>query len=137
VSKPEAVMATPLPADAIKTPTQALYEALEQSLTALEKAGKGFRQHDEEDDWRECPVCGAMIDHHGHSARCTLVAAENAARQAIVAWKRQGESTAPGALVKHAYAMTEPHLSGWRLIIGFEKLDDAQAAHAAIAGARL
>lgn len=36
-------------------------------------------------------------------------------------------------LVKHAYACSEPHLSGYRLVIGFETLEQAQAAHRYVA----
>jgi len=36
------------------------------------------------------------------------------------------------ALSKRCYLMSEPHLSGFRLIIGFERLTDVQAAHTAV-----
>lgn len=32
-----------------------------------------------------------------------------------------------------AYVMSEPHLSGWRVILGFAHRDDADAAHAYVA----
>jgi hypothetical protein len=32
-------------------------------------------------------------------------------------------------LARHAYTFSEPHLSGYRLVIGFETLEQAQAAH--------
>jgi hypothetical protein len=37
------------------------------------------------------------------------------------------------ALARRCYAMSQPHLSGFRVVIGFERLEDAAAAHAAIA----
>lgn len=36
------------------------------------------------------------------------------------------------ALPKTAYVMSEPHLSGWRVILGYETLADAQAAQSAV-----
>lgn len=35
----------------------------------------------------------------------------------------------------HAYAMSERHLSGYRLIVGFDTLEQVQAAHQAVADA--
>lgn len=32
-------------------------------------------------------------------------------------------------LAARAYTMSERHLSGWRIIVGFDSLDKAQAAH--------
>lgn len=37
------------------------------------------------------------------------------------------------AIPKPAYVISEPHLSGWRVIIGYQALSDAQDAQAAIA----
>lgn len=37
------------------------------------------------------------------------------------------------ALTKAGYLMSEPHLSGHRVILGFDTLDDAQAVHVGIA----
>lgn len=39
------------------------------------------------------------------------------------------------ALGNHAYCMSEKHLSGYRLVIGFDTLKQAQDAHQAIADA--
>jgi hypothetical protein len=39
------------------------------------------------------------------------------------------------ALEPRAYVLSEPHLSGYRVVLGFEKLIDAQNAHDAIARA--
>lgn len=36
------------------------------------------------------------------------------------------------ALPKPAYVMSEPHLSGWRVVLGYETLADAQAAQSAV-----
>ena len=47
----------------------------------------------------------------------------------------QDEAASDGlrkALIKRAYAMSESHLSGYRLTIGFENLEDMQAAHMAL-----
>lgn len=41
------------------------------------------------------------------------------------------------ALAKAGYLMSEPHLSGHRVVLGFDTLDDAQAAHVGIADAIL
>jgi hypothetical protein len=40
------------------------------------------------------------------------------------------------ALSRRCYTMSGPHLSGWRLIIGFNTLEEAQAAHTAVAEAK-
>ena len=49
---------------------------------------------------------------------------------------RVGELEAvEAALVKIAYVMSEPHLSGHRVVIGFDDGDDAYAAHKAVAEA--
>jgi len=39
----------------------------------------------------------------------------------------------PGPFAKRCYAMSEPHLSGYRLIVGFERLADVQEAHIFVA----
>jgi hypothetical protein len=44
--------------------------------------------------------------------------------------------TEPNPLAKAGYTMSEPHLSGWRVSMGFATLNDAQAAHEHIARAR-
>ena len=36
------------------------------------------------------------------------------------------------ALPKPAYVKSEPHLSGWRVVLGYETLADAQAAQSAV-----
>lgn len=36
------------------------------------------------------------------------------------------------ALPKPAYVMSEPHLSGWRVVLGYETLAEAQAAQSAV-----
>lgn len=36
------------------------------------------------------------------------------------------------AIPKPAYVMSEPHLSGWRVVLGYETLADAQAAQSAV-----
>jgi hypothetical protein len=40
---------------------------------------------------------------------------------------------AASPLSVYGYAMSEPHLSGYRLILGFETLEQVQAAHSAVA----
>jgi len=40
---------------------------------------------------------------------------------------------AQNPLLKRCYTMSEPHLSGYRVVIGFERLEDAQDAHEYIA----
>ena len=41
--------------------------------------------------------------------------------------------SAQNPLLKRCYTMSEPHLSGYRVVIGFERLEDAQDAHEYIA----
>lgn len=41
--------------------------------------------------------------------------------------------SAPNPLLKRCYTMSEPHLSGYRVVIGFERMEDAQDAHEYIA----
>lgn len=36
------------------------------------------------------------------------------------------------ALSKRCYVMSEPHLSGWWLVIGFESMEDVNEAHRAV-----
>ena len=36
-------------------------------------------------------------------------------------------------LARHAYSCSEPHLSGYRLVIGFETLEQVQEAHQYVA----
>jgi hypothetical protein len=35
----------------------------------------------------------------------------------------------PNPLEAHCYVLSEPHLDGYRLVIGFETLEEVQAAH--------
>lgn len=51
-------------------------------------------------------------------------------------WGGEGEGLSV-ALTKAGYLMSEPHLSGHRVILGFDTLDDAQAVHVGIADAIL
>lgn len=44
-----------------------------------------------------------------------------------------GNETPIGPLAKRCYVMSESHLSGYRVVIGFSKLDDASEAHEWIA----
>lgn len=41
----------------------------------------------------------------------------------------------PNPLAKRCYTMSEPHMSGYRLVIGFDRLEDVDAAHAYVAKA--
>ncbi len=51
--------------------------------------------------------------------------------------QKQRTETAKAAdehpLAKRCYLMSESHLSGHRLVVGFETLEDAQAAHSFVA----
>lgn len=42
----------------------------------------------------------------------------------------------PNPFAKRCYTMSESHLSGYRLIVGFERLEDAQDAHTFVASTR-
>ena len=55
------------------------------------------------------------------------------ARHRIAA--EEGKAELVAALGKRAFHFTEPHLSGYRVCIGFENKDDAYGAHFAIAQA--
>ena len=49
-------------------------------------------------------------------------------------WLEAGKETeTPNPLSRRCYLMSEAHMSGYRLIVGFENLEDLQAAHAYIA----
>lgn len=45
------------------------------------------------------------------------------------AWLEAGRDAKPNPLEKRCYLMSESHLSGYRLVIGFETLEDVQSAH--------
>lgn len=43
------------------------------------------------------------------------------------------DTTTDSPLTRARYMMTEPHLSGFRIVLGFDTRDEADAAHAALA----
>lgn len=53
--------------------------------------------------------------------------------RSMVAMRHPAQAGHASPLSKRLYALSEPHLSGYRLVLGFETLADCQAAHEAIA----
>jgi hypothetical protein len=51
---------------------------------------------------------------------------------ADAAWERDGLRKDADAIGVHAYASSDKHLSGYRLTIGFDNLEQVQAAHQAV-----
>lgn len=74
----------------------------------------------------------AEVHHSIGQQPATANAPESTFGNTAQATAAQGEPVA-SPLEKRCYTMSESHLSGYRLIIGFETLDDLQAAHTFVA----
>ena len=104
---------------------QELRHAAQQALEALALAMDNLREHGDncflhdEGEYNSC-FCGKdSLTNHLQSTVEGLATALSA--------QPSGEVVAP--LAARCYLMSERNLSGYRLIIGFNTLDDVQAAH--------
>lgn len=68
-----------------------------------------------------------LLDHHNRIAKNTIAELSAAIQQAKA--KTDEPAAVRNPFASRCYTMSESHLSGHRLIVGFEKLEDAQSAH--------
>ena len=113
---------------------------LTKALTGLTCGGSEFFIRRGERFVADIPACVEWVRRSKQDAHRRTVDAALATREAKAALTalqaRVGELEAvEAALVKIAYVMSEPHLSGHRVVIGFDDGDDAYAAHKAVAEA--
>jgi hypothetical protein len=88
--------------------------------------------------WLVNSTVGTEVFLNEHNATRTAKAQDGNVRPLYVAPRAESPTFYPdvlrmmGALEKRSYSLNEPHLSGYRLVIGFDTLEDVQAAQQAL-----